>query len=59
MKIVVNEAYCPQNHNCPATRMCPVGAIEQKSPFVAPSINYEKCTGCGACTNVCRTFAKL
>jgi len=56
-KIRINEAFCPKNHACPVIRICPVGAIEQKTPFAAPEINQEKCTGCGLCTNYCRTFS--
>ncbi len=54
--IVVNANYCPQNHLCPSMRTCPVGAITQNSPFEAPEINYDKCTGCGICTRSCSAF---
>ncbi|HKL09525.1 MAG TPA: 4Fe-4S binding protein [Bacteroidales bacterium] len=54
--IVVNENFCPQNHPCPSTGICPVGAITQKSPFSAPEINYSKCTGCGICLRSCMAF---
>jgi len=56
-KIVVNKHMCPQNHPCPAVRVCPVGAITQQSPFSAPEINQEKCTGCGICTRACFAFS--
>lgn len=29
MQIIVDEKRCPQNHSCPAIRVCPVGAITQ------------------------------
>lgn len=56
--IKVNDPYCPKNHNCPALRHCPVGAIEQKNAYSAPSINEEKCTDCGICIRVCHVFRK-
>ena len=43
---------CPQNHKCPAIKVCPVGALTQKD-FEAPTINYEKCIRCGKCSNFC------
>ena len=44
--------------NC--ARHCPVGAIEmvpldendEDTPFI-PSVNVERCIGCGACENLC------
>ena len=54
--IVVNENFCPQNHNCPSLSICPVGAITQKSPYNAPEIDEGKCTGCGICTRSCMAF---
>ncbi|MFC2111059.1 4Fe-4S binding protein [Bacteroidota bacterium] len=55
-KIIINESYCPQNHNCPVIRKCPVGAIIQNSPFEAPRIDEEKCTECGKCIKSCNVF---
>jgi Fe-S-cluster-containing hydrogenase component 2 len=55
-KIVINKNMCPQNHPCPTVNICPVGAITQSSPFSAPEINEEKCTGCGICTTTCFAF---
>ena len=43
---------CPQNHKCPAVNVCPVGALSQKD-FEAPIIDYDKCIGCGKCSNFC------
>ncbi|MDA3953693.1 MAG: 4Fe-4S ferredoxin [Bacteroidales bacterium] len=54
--IIVNENYCPQNHPCPSTRVCPVGAISQKSVYSAPEIDYGKCTRCGICLGTCSAF---
>jgi ferredoxin len=43
---------CPQNHQCPLVRLCPVGAIYQAG-FAAPVIDPEKCIECGACPISC------
>lgn len=43
---------CPQNHPCPAVRVCPVGALTQNG-FNAPSIDHDKCIKCGKCSNFC------
>ena len=51
--IIVNDQYCPKNHHCPAVRFCPVGAIVQKDPFSAPTIDEDKCTNCGRCLHFC------
>ena len=54
--IKVKEEFCPKNHRCPTVNICPVGAISQKSPFSAPSVDDEKCTNCGICTTSCSVF---
>ncbi|PLX04474.1 MAG: 4Fe-4S ferredoxin [Marinilabiliales bacterium] len=54
--IKVEEKFCPKNHSCPTVRMCPAGAISQKSPYSAPEIDYSKCTNCGLCTQSCYAF---
>ena len=43
---------CPQNHPCPAVKVCPVGALSQEG-FSAPKINREKCIRCGKCSAFC------
>lgn len=43
---------CPQNHKCPAVKICPVKALSQKD-LEAPQIDYNKCIGCGKCANLC------
>lgn len=48
---VVNEK-CPQNHPCPAVRVCPVRALTQVG-FSAPKVDIEKCIACGKCSNFC------
>jgi len=55
--IAVNVQACPQNHQCPAVRSCPVGAIIQDDIFSAPRIDDELCTECGDCTKACRVFS--
>lgn len=56
MSINVELARCPQNHPCPAVRVCPVGALSQEG-FAAPKVDDEKCTDCGACVKFCPTGA--
>lgn len=53
MKIIVNNAKCPQNHRCPSIAVCPVGAISQKDNFSLPIIDLEKCIVCGKCMKFC------
>lgn len=52
MQITVNEHRCPQNHPCPAVRVCPVGAIKQKG-YDLPEIDYNKCIKCKKCIKFC------
>ncbi len=52
----VNERGCPKNHHCPAMRVCPANAIVQESPFHAPKVIHEKCTGCQRCVLACGVF---
>lgn len=50
LRIIIEN--CPQNHSCPTVEVCPVGALDQKG-FNAPTINYDKCIGCGKCARFC------
>ena len=43
---------CPQNHPCPAVRVCQVGAMTQQG-FASPEIDMLKCTKCGKCIDFC------
>lgn len=52
MSITVNKQRCPQNHACPAIRVCPVGAIEQNG-YDAPTIDESKCIQCERCVMFC------
>ncbi len=48
----VRKERCPQNHKCPAVKICPVGALSQKENE-APLIDYEVCISCGKCASFC------
>ena len=48
----VNKNKCPQNHICPAIRVCPVGAISQKG-YDLPTVDMNKCIRCGRCVDFC------
>jgi ferredoxin len=48
----INPAKCPQNHPCPAIRVCPVQAISQKGVGL-PVVDNEKCINCNNCINFC------
>ena len=50
--LVVIKENCPQNHKCPAVKVCPVGALSQMH-FEAPTIDYGKCVSCGKCVTFC------
>ena len=50
--LILKKENCPQNHKCPAIKVCPVGALSQVG-FNAPIIDYNKCTKCGKCSNFC------
>jgi len=56
--ISVREEYCPKNHRCPTVSYCPAGAINQKSPYSAPTVDQELCTDCGRCLQACSVFVK-
>ena len=51
-KIYVKKARCPQNHSCPAVRVCPVGALTQHGHF-APVADLDVCIRCGKCIWSC------
>ncbi|WP_313528627.1 4Fe-4S binding protein [Anaerotignum sp.] len=50
-KIDVNK--CPQDHTCPAVRVCPVGALTQDKRNAAPTVHQDICIGCGRCAMTC------
>ena len=52
MNISVNKSLCPQNHKCPAVKVCPVYAIKQEG-FDLPVIDQDLCINCGKCISFC------
>ncbi len=50
--ITVDKNLCPQNHACPAIKVCSVGAISQVDNDL-PIIDAEKCIECGQCIQFC------
>lgn len=49
---------CPQEIPCdPCVNACKFGAITKSSLVAPPKINYNKCTGCGACISKCPGLA--
>ena len=52
MAITVDKKKCPQNHACPAIKVCPADALSQKE-FEAPVVDKDACLDCGACSNFC------
>ena len=56
LKIIVER--CPQNHKCPAIKVCPVNALSQEA-FNVPTVDYNKCIKCGKCANLCSKKALI
>jgi ferredoxin len=52
MAISLESKRCPQNHPCPALRVCPVNALTQNG-YEAPKIDAAKCIECKKCIKVC------
>lgn len=52
MPITIDKSKCPQNHPCPAIRVCSAQALTQEG-YNAPEVDKEKCIECGACSNFC------
>jgi Fe-S-cluster-containing hydrogenase component 2 len=52
MSIAVIKSACPENHPCPAVRVCPVKALTQIR-FSAPVVNDDTCIDCGKCVYYC------
>ena len=57
-KILVIESRCPQDHECPAVPVCPVGALSQEG-LNAPKVDTDLCVGCGKCAERCPMKALL
>ena len=56
MAVSVDKRKCPQNHACPAIRVCGEGALSQRG-FDAPIVDADKCIDCGDCIDICPTGA--
>jgi len=56
MAVSVDKRKCPQNHACPAIRVCSEGALSQRG-FDAPIVDADKCIDCGDCIDICPTGA--
>ena len=56
-KAVINANNCDNSFLCPAKRVCPTGAITQKTKWFIltekTEIDQETCIGCGKCVNAC------
>ena len=52
MGIIIMEEKCPQNHSCPATKVCPVDALLQIH-HEAPKVDMDKCIECNKCVKAC------
>jgi Fe-S-cluster-containing hydrogenase component 2 len=49
---------CTEDIPCdPCVEACKLGAISKASLITPPHIDYEKCTGCGSCVDVCPGLA--
>ena len=52
MAVRVEIRRCPQNHRCPAIKVCPVNALKQKGNE-APTVDEKECIECGLCVQRC------
>jgi Fe-S-cluster-containing hydrogenase component 2 len=50
--LYVHKNRCPENHPCPAIRVCPAAALTQDR-YSAPVVDMEKCVSCGKCVRYC------
>jgi ferredoxin len=48
----VDKNKCPQNHKCPAIKVCKVQAISQNG-YSLPVIDESVCVDCGECIEFC------
>ncbi len=51
--ILIDSERCIKNHVCVATISCPAKAMSQTGGRGVPSIDYNKCTQCGLCVEMC------
>jgi Fe-S-cluster-containing hydrogenase component 2 len=55
-KAVIDKSLCDKSPFCPVKRVCPVGAVTQDGKLFSsdfPTVDPEKCIGCGECVKVC------
>ena len=52
MQLTIDKNRCPQNHACPAIKVCPIGAIKQNR-YDIPTIDQEQCIKCEKCVAFC------
>lgn len=52
MSVSIIKELCPQNHPCPAVKICPVDALTQIGN-AAPEVDAEACIDCGKCSETC------
>ncbi|MGE5654097.1 MAG: ATP-binding protein [Bacillota bacterium] len=55
-KAFIDPESCDRSPFCPVSRVCPAQAITlQGSGFFGkmPTVDQDKCTGCGVCTRYC------
>ena len=50
--IIIDPHLCPQNHACPAIKVCQTEAISQKGKGL-PKVDPDKCTLCLTCVDFC------
>jgi len=50
--MIIDKNKCPQNHRCPAIKVCPTEAIKQKN-HALPTIDADLCILCKKCVEYC------
>ncbi|MGI6498387.1 MAG: 4Fe-4S binding protein [Oscillospiraceae bacterium] len=53
MKMIVNKDKCPQDHKCPAMKVCPKNAITQADIYSLPKVDPDLCILCKKCMQFC------
>ncbi|MCL2318084.1 MAG: 4Fe-4S binding protein [Methanomassiliicoccaceae archaeon] len=53
MRMIVNKNKCPQDHKCPAIKICAQKAISQATITSLPQIDPELCVMCRKCQKFC------
>ena len=50
---IIDPVACDRSPACPVRRLCPAGAVSRTDPTGPWSVDWDSCTGCGACVRVC------